>query len=81
MPLATTELATGDGSGDGYIQTVGSVALMKIWNQQLTTNPGANSVRNTIALIAHHNKASRGKGLCIDVLAIKEGAIYRIVGW
>ena len=73
--MTSAELRTGDGCSDGYVQTVGSVAVVEIRYEQTAIHSLAHSIGDAIALIAHDDESMRRELLGVDVLAIEQGAI------
>ena len=78
--MPSSELRTGDGGGNGDIETLSTLALVEIGDEQPVGDPLANGLRNAITLIAHHDDAFLGECLLVDVAAIEQGAIDRVGG-
>jgi hypothetical protein len=73
-----SEFATSDGCGDSYIQAIGCLSLMKIWNEQFPIDALTYFLRDSVPLITHDDKSASRELLGIDVLPVQESAIDRI---
>ena len=78
--MPPSELRTGDGSGNSDVETLGTLAMVEIGDEQPVGDPLAYGLRNAITLIAHDDDTFLGECLPVDVAAIEQGAIDR-VGW
>ena len=74
------EFRTGDGSGYGYVQTLGRITLMEAGNEQAVVDEFAHRGGNAVAFIAHHDDAMRGKFFLIYIRSVEEGAEDRHLG-
>ena len=76
-----SELGAGDGSGNGHVETLGTVSLMKIGDEQAMVDTLADCLRDAVAFVAHDDDAMLGEGLLIDIIAIEQRTINGIVLW
>jgi hypothetical protein len=78
---AAAELCTGDGSGNGHVEALGSVVCAVTGNEKAMVHSGAYFRRDAIAFVAHDDKPVRGEGLGVDVLSVEQGAIDGEAFW
>ena len=79
--VSSTELRACNGSGDGYVETLGSIIRPVTGNKQAVVYAPSDLMRNAVALVAHDNQSMRREWLGVDVVTVEQGSVDGIVGW
>ena len=78
---SSSEFRTGDGGGNGNVETLGTLPLMEVRNEQPMGNVLAHSLGDAVPFIAHDNDTFLCQWLAIYIIAIEQSAVDREIVW